>query len=439
MTCSSLGRWGAAATVTCVAVATVWATASRADHQGHGSVLAKGEGASARVLGQTIRVLLFETDQVVRVRLSPAAPWIEIAAGAGGVRVDGGPPAPHWRGRARDTIWIDQLEVRGEIEIRPRGNGLAVVNELPLESYLAGSLGREMYASWAAAALRAQAVASRTYALYRVALARRTGSADFDLTAGTGSQVYGGVAAESHWIRDALEATRGQILRYAGAPILAAFHSASGGVTASSEEVWGEPHAYLVSQRVEGEDDSPDTYWRAAITRTTLGRAVAGLGIRLGEIRKLRVAARTASGRVDLLRATGTLATAEITGRELRRALGEATLRSTLFEIRRSEDGFVFVGSGRGHGVGMSQWGARALAERGETYKQILRTFYPGAELGGAELGEAELGRAPVGRLARRAERRGAGRGDVEMSGQLGNLSAAAGSRPSAATGRTGQ
>ncbi len=403
--------------VTCVAVATVWATASRADHQGHGSVLAKGEGASALVLGQTIRVLLFETDQVVRVRLSPAAPWIEIAAAAGGVRVDGGPPAPQWRGRGGDTIWIDQidkldkLEVRGEIEIRPRGKGLAVVNELPLESYLAGSLGREMYASWAVAALRAQAVASRTYALYRVALARRTGSADFDLTAGTGSQVYGGVAAESHRIRDALEATRGQVLRYAGAPILAAFHSASGGVTASSEEVWGEPHAYLVSQPVEGEDDSPDTYWRAAITRTTLGRAVAGLGMPVGEIRKLRVAARTASGRVDLLRATGTLATAEITGRELRRALGEATLRSTLFEIRRSEDGFVFVGSGRGHGVGMSQWGARALAERGETYEQILRTFYPGAKLGGAELGGV----------------------------QLGKLLAAAGSRSSAATGRMGQ
>jgi stage II sporulation protein D len=267
------------------------------------------------------------------------------------------------------------------VEVLRTDSGLAVVNELPLESYLAGSLGREMHASWKPAALRAQAVASRTYALYRIRTAR-SGSA-YHLTSDTGSQVYQGIEAESKPVWAALEATRGQVLSYRGRPILAVFHSASGGVTASAQEVWGEPHAYLISQPVEGEDDSPDTYWRAAVSRTTLGRAATGLGSPIGEIRKLRILARGPSGRAELLRATGTRGTAEFTGRELRRALGESTLKSTLFDVRRSEDGFVFVGSGRGHGVGMSQWGARARAERGDTYEQILRIFYPGAELSG--------------------------------------------------------
>ncbi len=70
-----------------------------------------------------------------------------------------------------------------------------------------------------------------------------------------------------------------------------------------------------------------------------------------------------------------------LTGRELRTALGESRLKSTLFELREDEEGFVFVGSGRGHGVGMSQWGARAMARRGDDYRKILETFYPGAEI----------------------------------------------------------
>ena len=326
-------------------------------------------------------MLLLETAGVVRIRMSPRAAPLEIRAVRGGVAAGKAPPVSRWRGQGRETIWVDELELRGAIEVRPSATGLAVINELSLESYLAGSLGREMHASWNEAALRAQAVASRTYALHRVRRARRRASQDFDLTADTGSQVYGGVQAESPPVRAALQATRGQILSYRGRPILAAFHSASGGTTASSEEVWGQPHAYLVSQEVEGEEDSPDTYWRAAISRTTLGRAVVGLVGPIGKIRELEILARSASGRAQRLRATGARGTAEFSGRELRRALGETTLKSTLFDIRRSGDEFVFVGSGRGHGVGMSQWGAHALAERGLTYQQILRTFYPGTEL----------------------------------------------------------
>ena len=368
-----------AAASTAVALLLVADAPARADDISPAVSPAFRGSAAAKGSQPVVRVLLFTARRSVRARWA-GADWREFELTAAGESRAEGALLKRWDSPASDSIEIGTFRVRGAVEVLRRPGGLAVVNELPLESYLAGSLGREMHASWKQAALRAQAVASRTYALYRVRAAR--GAAGYHLTSDTGSQVYRGIEAESPSVWAALAATRGQVLTVAGRPILAAFHSASGGVTASAEEVWGEPHAYLISQPVEGEDDSPDTYWRAAVSRTTLGRAATGLGSPIGDIRKLRIVARGASGRAELLRATGTRGTAEFTGRELRRALGESTLKSTLFDVRRNEDGFVFVGSGRGHGVGMSQWGARALAERGDTYEQILRIFYPGAELG---------------------------------------------------------
>jgi len=199
--------------------------------------------------------------------------------------------------------------------------------------------------------------------------------------AGTADQVYGGVDAETRSVRAAVAATRGEVLVFEDAPILAAFHSASGGRTASAEEVWGRPVPYLVSIPVEDEEDSPDTYWRASVAGTTLGRALAPLGLRLGTVRVVRVVERSRSGRALQLEIDGSRGSGSVRARDLRTALGASVIRSTLFEVRRSEDGFIFVGSGHGHGVGMSQWGAEAMARQGASYREILETFYPGATL----------------------------------------------------------
>ena len=164
-------------------------------------------------------------------------------------------------------------------------------------------------------------------------------------------------------------------------PILAVFHSASGGHTASAEEVWGRALPYLVSVPVEHEEDSPDTYWRASVSRTTLGRALVPLGVKVGPVRELRVVERSPSGRARTVRVRGRDGEKEIEARALRESLGAKVIRSTLFEIRATADGFVIVGSGHGHGVGMSQWGAEAMAQRGAGYREILASFYPGTEL----------------------------------------------------------
>ena len=352
--------------------ASVYASMALAD-----SVPASSWAISADV--SRVRVLVVETSSEARVRtageMAHRLEWTNS-----GLLLDGKPTGSStWRtGRDDAVTKIGALRVRGRVEIVATENGLAVINDVPIDSYLAGTLGNEMYPGWHAEALRAQAVASRTYALYRAA---RSESGQFAVTAGTSSQVYRGVGSESEAVWDAVSATRGQVLTRNGEPILAAFHSDSGGRTASSAEVWGKSLNYLRSVKVVDEGDSPDTYWRSAISRTTLRRAMGGLGRNVGKIRELVVVDRADSGRVMQLRVVGSDGQTDLTGRELRGALGTSVIRSTLFEIRGTREGFAFVGSGSGHGVGMSQWGARAMAERGAGYREILEHFYPGARL----------------------------------------------------------
>jgi stage II sporulation protein D len=278
------------------------------------------------------------------------------------------------------VLRVDRLRVRGGVEVRRVPGGLRVVNRVPLEDYVAGTLGREVYPSWQPEMLKAQAVAIRTYALHE---ADRHAQDGFDVDSGTRGQVYGGLDAETPAVVSAAAATRGQWLAWQGRPILAAFHSASGGRTASAAEVWGRPLPYLVTVEVPDEEDSPDTYWRASIARTKLGPALAPLGVQVGPIQEIWVVERSESGRVRKLRVRGRDGEADIGGRALRQALGADVIRSTLFDVRSTRDALVFVGSGSGHGVGMSQWGAQAMARHGASYREILAAFYPGTELGG--------------------------------------------------------
>lgn len=307
--------------------------------------------------------------------------------------------------------------VLGALEVRRTRQGLMVVNEVPLEDYVAGALAGEIPSSWQREALRAQAVASRTYAIHQSVA---HGGEPYHVESTTRSQVYAGLDGETPSLRQAVEDTRCEVLTHAGAPILAAFHSASGGQTASAGEVWGRELRYLVSREVAGEDDSPDTYWRAALSRTTLSRTLETAGHPIGSVRSVRVLDRSESGRVTRIRLEGTKGKITLTGRELRDAAGDGTLKSTLFEVRTGDDGFVFVGSGSGHGVGMSQWGARALAARGMGYEQILARFYPGARL--ERLDATRLGKRnqPTPEQAPRARMEGkAGMASMGMESQV--------------------
>jgi stage II sporulation protein D len=324
----------------------------------------------------TIRVLISESAGAVEVRRAGAS--TSLTPAPGGLRANGQLAGGVWRVADEAPLVVDGLRVRGAVEVDRVPGGLRVVNEVPLEAYVSGTVGREVYPYWSAETLKAQAVVTRTYALHE--RERRLQRA-FHLSGGTRGQVYGGVDAESPAVRAATEATRGEFLAWESRPILAVFHSASGGQTASAEEVWGRATPYLLSQPVENEEDSPDAYWRASVSGTTLGRALATLGLAIGPVREIRVVERSPSGRALRMEVRGDGGDSKLGARDLRSALGENVIRSTLFEIREAAGEFVFVGAGHGHGVGMSQWGAEAMAQRGASYRHILATFFPGTRL----------------------------------------------------------
>jgi stage II sporulation protein D len=328
-----------------------------------------------------VRVLLFEQAGPVRLTLQGEGSRV-VAPLDGGKQLllDGKRVDSPLRLGGESLIAVDGAPYRGAVEVYAGQGRLSVINVVPLEAYVAGTLHRELYRAWGGAELLAQAVAIRTYALYRM---RRARGHLHHLDASAGDQVYGGVAAETQEARRATDATRGQYLSYAGRPILAVYHSASGGQTASAQEVWGRPVPYLVSVDVPGEEESPDAYWRVSVSIETLEGILEQAGLGVGALQDLRVLERTASGRVSRVEVLGQRSSRTVSGRELRELLDGGTLRSTLYEILRAGDDFVLAGSGHGHGVGMSQWGARAMARSGASYQEILGRFYPGAELRG--------------------------------------------------------
>lgn len=354
--------------------------------------------AAVAAEGPTVRVLLLSGSAPVQVQDGSGAIAATVALGHDGLRVAGasgqarsvaGATGAGWR-EAHDRLRFDApgpwsvggMRVRGAVEVRRGEKGLMVVNEVPLETYVAGSVALETPERFGVEALRAQAVAIRTYALHE---RQRRAGAPWHVTATTASQRYGGIEAETPAATRAARDTAGEYLVHGGEPILAAFHATSGGVTESSEYVWREGRPYLRHVAIDGEERSPDTYWRARVSRADLARAAASLGSPVGAIRELRVCERSPSGRARSVCLEGDGGDARLDAGRLRTVLGEGRVKSTLFEVRPGpggdDDGFVLVGSGRGHGVGMSQWGAYALARAGAGYREILERFYPGATL----------------------------------------------------------
>jgi stage II sporulation protein D len=336
-----------------------------------------GCGAAAARVEPKIRVLLYSGSNPIQIGPSAQPDEVKLSSN-GGLLVGGREEANGWMPSGSGPWRVGSRTVRGQVAVKVEAGRIQVLNRIGLEDYVASTVGGEMVPSWPSEALRAQAVAARTYALYE---ANRRRQAAWDVRATAASQVYRGVEAETRETRSATRATAGQVLTYGGTPILAVFHSTAGGRTATAGEVWGEDLPYLRVVEVEDEDAAPHTYWRTAFETQVLEKFLAATGVSVGQLNGLSIKGRTKSGRVEQLMVVGSEKTVRLEGRGLRSLLSELGLRSTLFEIRESPTGFIFVGSGHGHGVGMSQWGARAMARKGASYKRILERFYPGTRL----------------------------------------------------------
>ncbi len=336
------------------------------------------EQVSSVVLrGSALRV----QDQPVRAR------QIEAKVVEGEVRVAHVASRDPVHVRAAGEIAVDGRSWPGELALVPRSDGtMDVVNVVPLESYVERTVAGEVYSDWPEESLKAQAVVARSYALHELSRRRRE---TFHVESSVISQQYVTRPVPAR-IRQAVAATRGEYLVYQNEPILAAYHASAGGRTASAREVWGVTLPYL---RSLGSPDAaaPDHFWSFEISLADLVAALKEVGLPVGPAPTIRVLQRSDSGRVQRLR----IGEAELSGRELRQTLGGRAIRSALFEVRILADRVRFLGSGSGHGVGLSQWGARELALRGKHYRAILSHYYPGtarAQLRGRE--SADLGAA---------------------------------------------
>jgi len=305
---------------------------------------------------------------------------ITVAAGASGLVVDGQrlrSDRIEIRGRNGD-ITVNNLTVAGRVTIKRQNGKLIAINEVALEDYVKGVVPSEMNPSWSFEALKAQAMAARTYALYKI---RQNGKKDFDVVASTKDQVYKGRAGADGPAGRATDETRGQVLVFQDEPILAAFFSTAAGPTEDALNVWSVDLPYLKGVECPFDMNSPYFQWRTDVWLPLLEQRLREEGFPVGVIAGLSPAAYTKAGRVSHVRILHSDGELSVKGEDLRRVLGYTVLASTQFDFEVVGFQVQFTGRGAGHGVGLCQWGAKELAEKGYSAEAIVRYYYPGTEI----------------------------------------------------------
>ena len=300
------------------------------------------------------------------------------------------------------TIGFNGRHWRGELLVSVSADGLIVVNRLRMDDYVRGVVPLEIgtTSSGDAAAVEAQAVTARSYAVTRLGSQRA-----YDMLATTQDQVYGGADAETQVGNASVEATQGLVLLYGGTVVNAPYHANCGGSTAAPQDSWraaAEPYLQRVSDQIPGTnryycDQAPRFRWtrtfgadelRDAISRYV--RALPGGAGGVGAVTNVTVTAVTPAGRVGTLTVDTDRGRWAMRGNEIRAALRSTAgelLYSTYFSVdvvpgRGGLQQLILKGGGNGHGVGMCQSGAIGRARAGQDFRTILRTYYPGTTVG---------------------------------------------------------
>jgi stage II sporulation protein D len=256
-----------------------------------------------------------------------------------------------------------------------------LVTTIDVDQYLQGVVPLEAPAGWPAPALQAQAIVARTFAL-----ARRSLSRPYDVQANDADQHWGGVDAEAPATTAAVQSTRGRTLVYGGGPAAVFYSSCCGGHTADVATVWGgAPLPYL-----RGVDDphcvpAPEYRWSRAVP---MDRVLAAFGGRTGgTVNGASLGDPDGAGRPRSVTLTGT-SVLTLPVAEFRRVLGydvvrSLWLRSLRIDAAQAAPRLLIEGSGRGHGVGLCQWGARFFASSGAAAAEILGFYFPGTAVTG--------------------------------------------------------
>jgi stage II sporulation protein D len=276
------------------------------------------------------------------------------------------------------AIELENWKCRGFFAISAQPNGLCVINHIPIEHYLYGVVPKEMPCGWAEEALKAQAIAARTYALY---IKSKNSSKEYDLETTATTQAYGGYDAETVKTNKAVDATRDRVMTFNGRIIIAYFHANSAGHTEDAVNVWGVEIPYLKGVPDSFSANIPEGRWACFVPYETLRSRLNRNGCEIGKIRNLKLLGKSLSGRVLNILVVSDQRTSLLTSNRFRIMIGGTDLKSTLFQCRPSGRGIIFEGRGYGHGVGMSQWGANRMAHEGFTCDHILKHYYHDIEI----------------------------------------------------------
>ncbi len=279
----------------------------------------------------------------------------------------------------RNTFFrFNNRKYTGNLLLVLRNEYLWYINILDVEKYLEGVLPNEISPKWNLEVIKAQAIAARSFAYY---IMKNNKNNLYDLTDSTFSQVYRGFGNESNVFNKAVKDTRNLVMVYRNEIVEAFFHSACGGHTESAEKVWGKKLPYLRGVTCNYCKNSPYYRWTAKFKKTEILTLLKKAGYFFSDIRAIVPARRSVSGRWIEVKIIGRKNRKIIQGNKFRIILGIRKLKSTKFRVRRYKDYFEFIGNGWGHGVGMCQWGAKTMAEKGYKYYQILRYYYRGVRI----------------------------------------------------------
>lgn len=306
------------------------------------------------------------------------------------------------RMESEPPLAVPQEKVSADAEITPQaaddaGQARITVQvdgqtrEMALETYVAGVVAGEISPDFPPEAIRAQAVAARTYAVYKQRAGRPAQHPDADVCADPAhcaAFVDLAVQAAARWgeqaepsraaIEQAVQDTAGQVVVYDRQPIIAVFSAAAGPRTEAAADVWGSEIPYLQSVDSPGGADCPK--YRASVTldadevRARAAQTFPSADLSGSPDGWFRASERSAAGGIVTVQFGGV----RVQGTALRTMLG---LHSTNFTVAVQGDQLTFSTVGYGHGVGLSQWGARALAGQGSSWRQILAHYYPGTEI----------------------------------------------------------
>lgn len=328
---------------------------------------------------------------------------------------------------------------RGFIGFISGTSGLNLINHVDVESYLYGVVPKEIPPLSSAEALKAQAVAARSFVYNSL---KKHAAEGYNLCDTTHCQVYGGLIAEHQNTNMSVDDTFGLVATYNGLPANTVYHSSSGGHTENSEKVWLTAVPYLRAVPDPFSTNGPNSSWSIVLTSFEIEDKLETAGYKIGSVNGISIKERSESGRVTLMEVIGSRDTVELTGAQFRTIMGALTFKSTLFYIgdesaagstilyaadarRISEieaarkgftvlskngnvtniskisaigasgiknlgsnyadvvraDEFIITGKGFGHGVGMSQYGAIEMAKQGYTFDEILKHYYRNIEL----------------------------------------------------------